>query len=87
MSDSVKQTRAMSFMEATTNVCVGFAFALVTQFTIFPMLGLAVSVANNLIIGAIFTVISLLRSFTLRRLFEAVRVRDAIETEAANERS
>src|SRR3982074_3466053 len=78
MSNSFKQTRAMAFMEAGTNVCVGFAFALVTQFTIFPMLGLAVSVANNLIIGAIFTVVSLLRSFTLRRLFEAVRVRNAI---------
>jgi hypothetical protein len=60
---------------------------LVTQFTIFPMLGLAVSVANNLIIGSIFTAVSLLRSFTLRRLFEAVRVRNAIATEAADERS
>jgi hypothetical protein len=87
MSEGFRQTRVMSLTEAATNVCVGFAFALVTQFTIFPMLGLAVSVANNLIIGAIFTVVSLLRSFTLRRLFEAVRVRNAIATEAADERS
>jgi hypothetical protein len=77
----------MSVTEATTNVCVGFAFALVTQFTIFPMLGLAVSVANNLIIGAIFTVVSLLRSFTLRRLFEALRVRNAIASETVDERA
>jgi hypothetical protein len=77
----------MSFTEATTNVCVGFAFALVTQFTIFPMLGLAVSVANNLIIGVIFTAVSLLRSFTLRRLFEAMRVRNAIASETVDERA
>ena len=65
----------MSFVEASTNVVVGFAFALVTQFTLFPMLGLAVSVTNNLILGCIFTAVSMVRSFTLRRVFEALRVR------------
>lgn len=65
----------MSALEAATNVVVGFAFALVTQFTVFPMLGLAVSVTNNLILGGIFTVVSMVRSFTLRRMFEALRLR------------
>ena len=65
----------MSFVEALTNIVVGFALALVTQFTIFPMFGLAVTVTNNLVIGGIFTAVSMVRSFTLRRLFEAVRVR------------
>jgi len=34
-----------------------------------------VSIADNLLIGSIFTAVSILRSFTLRRLFEAIRAR------------
>ena len=68
-----RQSRTMSAVEGATNVVVGFALA--TQFTVFPMLGLAVSVTNNLILGCTFAVVSMLRSFTLRRLFEALRVR------------
>jgi hypothetical protein len=65
----------MSLVEAVTNVVVGFLLALLTQIAIFPMLGLVVSVADNLVIGSIFTAVSVLRSFALRRLFEAVRAR------------
>jgi hypothetical protein len=32
-------------------------------------------IADNLLIGIIFTVVSLVRSFTVRRVFEAARVR------------
>ena len=67
------QSCLMSLVESVTNVVVGFLLALLTQFTIFPLFGLAVSIADNLVISSIFTAVSLLRSFALRRLFEAVR--------------
>ena len=70
-----KQSRTMSLVEAVTNVVVGFLLALLTQMAIFPMFGLVVSVADNLVIGGIFTAVSILRSFMLRRVFEAVRAR------------
>jgi hypothetical protein len=57
------------------NVVIGFLLALLTQFAIFPMLGVVVSVGDNLLIGTVFTAVSILRSFALRRLFEAVCVR------------
>ena len=63
----------MSFVESITNVLVGFLLAVLTQITLFPMLDLQVSVADNLLIGMIFTAISIVRSFALRRLFEAIR--------------
>jgi hypothetical protein len=69
------QSRPMSLIESVTNVVVGFLLALLTQIAIFPLFGLAVSVPDNLIIGCIFTAVSVVRSFTLRRLFEAVRAR------------
>jgi hypothetical protein len=70
-----KQSRTMSLAEAITNVVVGYVLALLTQITIFPMFGLVVSATDNLVIGSIFTAVSILRSFALRRVFEAVRAR------------
>jgi hypothetical protein len=60
-------------VESITNVLVGLLLAVLTQITLFPMLDLQVSVADNLLIGMIFTAISIVRSFALRRLFEAIR--------------
>jgi hypothetical protein len=71
----VKQSRAMSLVEATANVVVGFGVAVLAQIAVFPLFGLDVSFADNLLIGAIFTVISIARSYVLRRVFEALRVR------------
>jgi hypothetical protein len=50
---------------------------LLTQVAVFPLFGLVVSAADNFLIGIIFTAVSIVRSFTLRRVFEAVRVRRA----------
>jgi hypothetical protein len=71
----VKQSRAMSLVEATANVVVGFGVAVLAQIAVFPLFGLDVSFADNLLIGAIFTGISIARSYALRRVFEAIRVR------------
>ena len=64
------QPRRQSLIEAITNVVVGYALALLTQIVVFPWFGLKVSLNDNLAIGAIFVIISLLRSYALRRLFE-----------------
>jgi hypothetical protein len=40
---------------------------------VFPWFGLKVSLNDNLAIGAMFVMISLLRSYALRRLFERWR--------------
>jgi hypothetical protein len=69
------QSRTMSLVESTTNVVVGFLLALSTQVAIFPLFGITVSVGDNLLIGGIFTAVSIARSFTLRRLFEGIRMR------------
>jgi hypothetical protein len=71
----MKQTRLMSLVEAVTNVAVGYGLAVVTQILIFPIFGLHTTLVQNLQMGAIFTVVSIARSFALRRLFEAIRMR------------
>jgi len=66
----VTQSRGMSLIEAITNVAVGYALAVAAQIAVFPWFGLHASIGENLTIGALFTGISLLRSYALRRLFE-----------------
>ena len=64
------QTKAMSLIEAITNVAVGYALAVATQIVVFPWFGLYPSLGENLALGGIFTAISLIRGYALRRLFE-----------------
>lgn len=69
------QSRGMSLVEAVTNVVVGYALAVTTQIVVFPWFGLRPSVGENLALGVVFTGISLIRGYALRRLFEAIRAR------------
>jgi hypothetical protein len=71
----MKQSRLMSLVESLVNVLVGYGVAVATQMAVFPLFGLAVTVTENLLIGLIFTVVSIVRSYALRRGFEALRVR------------
>lgn len=73
----MKQTQLMSLVEATTNVVVGYALAIVTQIIVFPWFGIETGMGEHLAIGLAFVGVSLVRSYVLRRLFEAVRVRGA----------
>ena len=66
----MSQTRRMSLIEAATNVAMGYALAVATQIVVFPWFGLQASLGENLALGGVFTGISLLRSYALRRLFE-----------------
>jgi len=63
----------MSFVEALANVAVGYGVAVVTQILIFPVFGLHTTLAQNLSMGGIFTGVSIIRSFLLRRAFEGLR--------------
>jgi len=65
----------MSLVEAATNVVVGYGIAVATQLVVFPWFGLPARVSDALAIGAVFTGLSLARGYALRRVFEALRVR------------
>ena len=56
-----------------TNVVVGYAIAVATQLAIFPMFGIDAGLTANLQLGFVFTAVSLLRSYVLRRVFERWR--------------
>jgi hypothetical protein len=66
------QSHRLSLIEAATNVAVGYGLAVVTQIVVFPWFGLHASLGENLALGVIFTAISLIRSYALRRLFDRI---------------
>ena len=63
------QSRLHSFIEAVANVVLGFGIAILTQMAVFPLVGLRVPMDRQLLIGLAFTLVSLARSYLLRRLF------------------
>ena len=77
----------MSLLEAFANVAAGYIIAVTTQMIIFPLFGLWMSIGTNLEIGAVFTAVSIARSFTLRRLFETLRIRGGKQQSAARWRA
>ena len=71
----MKQSRLMSMVEAIANVIAGYVLAVATQIVVFPWFGIETGLAEHMTIGLVFVGVSLARSFVLRRLFEAIRVR------------
>jgi hypothetical protein len=69
------QSRLGSLVEAFLNVAIGFWVALLTQIVVFPLYGMNVDLGQNLEIGAIFTVIAIIRSYVVRRVFNRFRPR------------
>ena len=63
------QTRTASAVEAVANVLVGYFVALASPLVIFAAYGVHLSLGQNAMIGVWFTLVSLVRSYVLRRLF------------------
>jgi hypothetical protein len=65
------QTRLGSLIEAIINVIIGFAINFSANMLIFPLFGFHISASANLLMGLIYTVISVVRSYCVRRWFNA----------------
>lgn len=65
----MNQTRIESFFEALTHAVFGAATGLVAQLVVFPAAGVHVRMAQNLVILASFTTISVMRTYVVRRFF------------------
>ena len=63
------QTKLQSLIESSINILIGYLVALASQIVIFPFFGIHVPLTDNLLIGFWFTVISLIRSYAVRRYF------------------
>ncbi len=66
------QLKRHSLLESATNIVVGYTINMLANFVIFPLWGWHITLKQNIEIGVIYTIISLVRSYCLRRLFNKV---------------
>lgn len=67
----MNQTRLESLAEVTINIIVGWVIGLLTQLWAFPLFDIHVTFSDQFWISVIFTVVSIVRSYAIRRWFNA----------------
>ncbi len=67
----MNQSRISSAIEATINIVIGYSIAVIGNLTILPLFGIDVPASDAFYIALIFTAISLVRSYVIRRWFNA----------------
>ena len=63
----------MSLVETITNVAIGLIVSFLSQVAIFKYYDIHISLAQNLEMTLYFTVVSIIRSYVLRRFFNSIR--------------
>lgn len=69
------QKKRHSLLEALLSTAIGFGIAFAANFTVLPWFGYKPTVVENLLITTIFTIISVVRGYAVRRLFNWLHVR------------
>lgn len=62
-----RQTRTESLLEAVVNVLIGYWINFAANFLVLPMFGMHPTLSQVFWIGVVFTVISVVRSYVIRR--------------------
>lgn len=65
----MSQTKKVSFIEAVINTAVGFIITMIASVFIYPMCGVIISLDKMTLVTIAFTVVSVLRQYVIRRLF------------------
>jgi hypothetical protein len=69
------QSKKMSLIETIVSVLIGYVVSIISQLLLFPMFNIEVSLTDNLLIGLFFTVVSIVRGYLVRRLFNWINFR------------
>lgn len=68
----MSQTRRSSFIEACINTAIGFGINYTANLLIFPLFGMHISPGDNVLLGLIYTAISVARGYAVRRWFNGM---------------
>jgi len=72
----MSQSKIHSIIESVINVVLGNLIALATQIVVFPLFGFYASIGEHLMINLIFAVVSIVRMYVLRRIFNYMTIKD-----------
>lgn len=65
----MKQSKKQSLIESVTNVLIGMVISLTVQLIVYPIMDIEVKFIQNIYLTLIFTVVSIARSYIIRRFF------------------
>lgn len=65
------QTKLSSLVEAWMNTLIGYFLNLAVQLLVYPFFGATFTFSQNIQIGLIFMAVSIVRSYVIRRWFNA----------------
>ena len=65
------QTKKQSFIETLTSVFVGWLIGVILNLTILPFFDYNITVVDSLWVSLIFTVVSVVRGYVIRRWFNS----------------
>lgn len=69
------QHKKHSFLESVVNVAIGLTVSVLGQLVIFPLIGIKeVSLGQNLLVAGLFTVLSITRTYLVRRYFNRLMI-------------
>ncbi len=69
------QSKLHSLYESLVNVTIGYFVAMAAQLLIFPLYDIHISLTSNFEIGGWMMIISIIRSYILRRLFNNATIK------------
>jgi len=67
----MNQTRIGSLIEVGINIAIGFAINWIANMVVLPLYGFRINGGQAFTMGLIFTLISVVRSYIIRRYFNA----------------
>jgi hypothetical protein len=67
------QSRSASLFETLTSTVMGFILSVAVQRALFPAMGHDFAFAENMVMASVFTAVSILRGYTVRRVFNTLR--------------
>jgi len=65
----MKQTKQKSFIESVIQTIIGLGTSILIQVILYPMMGIPVTFSQNLVITAVFFIVSIIRGYIVRRYF------------------
>lgn len=71
----MSQSKTHSLYEAAINTLIGYVIAVVVQIIVYPWFNIYIPLHDNLAIACIFTCVALLRTYVIRRAFNAISIK------------
>jgi hypothetical protein len=69
----MSQSKKHSLLESISNVILGLLISFLIQLWIYPLLGIPVTINQNIFITTVFFIASFLRGYIIRRIFNGIR--------------